>query len=352
MLRRTIVGRAARRGMMEVLVRTRSSWEPRATAVARRNVSAMLVATALLCACADGGMERCRVGADCESGVCRSDGRCAPIGGSDAGVDPLLDAQAPAGDGAIDAGAASDATVPEGDGGARVCSANGDGTIARDEMPLRAGLYATFRVAEDATVATAGTDAGDGTRRWDLSGTIAGDTDVRRDLRPMGSEWYADEFAGAGWTARLSEREELLGVFEITASELLLRGVVSPEDGFTRTLLTYDPAVVVLRFPLTAGSTWTTTSTVTGQAVGVAVYYTETYTSTVDASGELVAPFGTFDVLRVRTVLDRLVGALPTRVRTYAFVSECFGTVATIASRDNETSVEFTSAAEVSRLSP
>lgn len=314
-----------------------------------RSVQAALLAIALS-ACAEGGMERCRVGADCASGVCRSDGRC-EIPGRDAG--PEVDGGEPEDDAglALDGAPAEDASIPETDGGARVCSADHDGTITRAEAPLRAGLYGTFRVAEDATVSTAGTAEG-ASRRWDLSGSLGGDADVRRDLRPLGTEWYADDFPGAGWTARLSEREELLGVFEITDEALYLRGVVSPEDGLTRTRLTYDPPVVVLRFPITEGASWETSSTVSGVALGVASYYTETYTSTVDASGELVTPFGTFEVLRVRTVLDRLVGALPTRVRSFAFVSECFGTVATISSRDNETEVEFTRAAEVSRLAP
>ncbi|MDQ3030963.1 MAG: hypothetical protein M3Y87_00980 [Myxococcota bacterium] len=315
-----------------------------------RSVLGLLIASAVLGACADGGTERCRVGAECPSGVCLSDGRCAPADGSDAGIDPLLDAQVAIDASAIGPDATIDAEAP--DGGARLCSANGDGTIERGEMPLRAGLHATFRVAEGAVISTAGAAQADGTRRWDLSGALDGDADVRRDLRAIGSEWYATEFPGAGWTSRLSQREELLGVFEITEDELLLRGVVSPEDGFSRTLLTYEPAVVVLRFPLREGESWTTTSTVSGQALGVASYFTETYASEVDARGELTTPFGTFEVLRVRTVLDRLVGAFPTRVRTYAFASECFGTVATIASNDNEMQVEFTSAAEVSRLAP
>jgi hypothetical protein len=35
---------------------------------------------------------------------------------------------------------------------------------------------------------------------------------------------------------------------------------------------------------------------------------------------------------------------------TYSFVSECFGTVATIRSEENESDAEFTEAAEVRRL--
>ena len=60
----------------------------------------------------------------------------------------------------------------------------------------------------------------------------------------------------------------------------------------------------------------------------------------------------TFEVLRVRTELERTVGLLTTTVRTFAFVSECFGTVATVTSEDDEDQVEFSRAAEVRRLAP
>jgi hypothetical protein len=310
-----------------------------------RTVLPLIVA---LAGCAS-GMDRCRVGAECRSGVCRSDGTCAPGSMPDAGArdDAAIVIDAP-----MVVPDATSTSPDAGDASARLCLANDDGTIDRSEMPLRAGLHATFRVATDSAVDTAGARQTDGSRIWDLSAMRMGDVDVRRDLVAIEGTWYETEFPGAGWAARLSEREDLLGIFEIGPDALLLRGVVSPEDGFTRTLLHYDPAVVVLRFPLRVGDSWSTTSTVTGQALGVAVLYTETYASNVDASGSLVAPFGTFDVVRVRTILDRLVGALPTRVRSYSFASECFGTVATITSRDNETAAEFTTAAELARLTP
>lgn len=48
----------------------------------------------------------------------------------------------------------------------------------------------------------------------------------------------------------------------------------------------------------------------------------------------------------------RTVGAVPTVTRTYAFVTECFGTVATVVSRPNELSDEFTATSEIRRLAP
>jgi hypothetical protein len=59
-----------------------------------------------------------------------------------------------------------------------------------------------------------------------------------------------------------------------------------------------------------------------------------------------------FPVQRVRTDLTRTVGALVTTLHTYIFVTECFGTVASITSQNYEPMDEFTTAAEVTRLAP
>ena len=45
-------------------------------------------------------------------------------------------------------------------------------------------------------------------------------------------------------------------------------------------------------------------------------------------------------------------GALVTTARTFLFASECYGTVATIVSQDNEAADEFTAAVELKRLTP
>lgn len=307
-----------------------------------RHIASLLFGLASLAACAASSSNSvCRVGADCASGVCRSDGTCGP---SDL---PQDDASAPDAGGA-DAG--KDAT-PSFDAGG--CVANQDGTILASEVPLIAGLKATFRVGTNvANVSTAGQTQGDGTRLWDLTASLTGDHARAVTTDSIVGAWYAASFTGATYASRLTESSDLLGVFEKSNDALSLRGVVSPADGVTATKVSYNPAAVTLQFPMTMGSSWTTTSTVTGQLSGIASYYTEQYASQVDAKGTLKTPFGEFKVLRVRTVLTRTVGVVPTVTRTFAFVAECFGTVATLTSQPNEATVEFTSAAEVSRLSP
>ncbi len=284
--------------------------------------------------CSGGEVRQCDLDSECASGFCRDDGTCAPVE-PDGGVEsPDADPLGP--DAATD-----------------LCHPNHDGQIDRDEIFLAAGKQATFRVALDATVDTAGELQTGGNRIWDLSGELADDDqDVDVTLSSIQGSWYASTFPGATYATRLSQTEDLLGVFEVTETAVLLRGVVSPESGLYRTELSYDPPVPVLKLPLTTSSSWTTDTTINGVASGVATLYTENYESAVDAVGEMTTPFGTFPVLRVGVDMTRWVGAAMTSKRTYAFVSECYGTVATVVSQDYETETEFTDASEVRRLAP
>jgi hypothetical protein len=303
----------------------------------------------------------CRVGADCASGVCRTDGTCLPLveepdAGMDGGGD--LDDDADGGrdggqeDGSDDDYADDYADGDSGDGGL-TCLPNHDERIERVEVPIRAGLRATFRVSGLADWDTAGTQQADGSRSWDLSGDLAGDHHVLAELSELTGSWFAPEFPEASYVSRLREDEDLLGVFQATDSALLLLGVVSPDDGPLRTELSFDPPVVVFAFPLQVGQTWSSATTVSGWASGAISYYQEDYESQVDARGELDTPYAAFDVLRVRTQMTRTINLVPvSKTISYFFVAECFGTVAAVRSREFETGPEFTRAAEVRRLAP
>ncbi len=323
---------------------------------ARPFVPSLLVALAPLLGCTPADPEvECQLDSDCASGVCLGNGQCAPATGGTGGSTNLDAANdTPGQDVAqetseIDAGADRDA---DDDGSSTVCQPNHDGVLTRDEVPLKAGLHATYKIATNVQWDTAGTPAAGGTRQWDLSGSFPGDHLSLVETIPLDGMWFAPDFPNATYAARLSDSEDLLGVFEITQDRLLLRGVASPDDGLTRTKLTYDPPALVLQFPFQQGSTWESTSTVSGVALGVWSYYTEKYASQVDASGSMKTPFGTFDVLRIRVVLTRTVGVVPMTIRQYSFATECFGTVATVASKDNESQIEFTQIKELKRLSP
>jgi hypothetical protein len=307
----------------------------------RRSSIAIALAISTAFACTSGDGRECRVGADCASGVCTAEGACvrgAAPGDDASNPPPVSD------DGGDDASsdAGKDATLPG-------CTPNHDGTITQAEVPLAPGLRATFRVAQNEDVSTAGTTGPNGKRIWDLSGALPSDANVLVETLPVAGKWYAGTFPNASYATRLAASSDLLGVFETSGTALLLRGVASPDDGIQKTELTNSPAVTVLAFPLKDGTTWTSDVNVSGTAAGFAAAYAEKYESKVDATGTMKTPLGTFEVLRVNVLLTR---NFTMTTRTFAFVTECYGTIATITSGANEPTVEFTHAAEVRRIAP
>ncbi len=312
-------------------------------------VALACAASALTPACAETPTRECRVGADCATGVCGDDGQC--LRESTPGVDSGVETDATSsGDGATTDGPTGDSSLPG-------CVPNKDGTITRDEVPIAAGLQATYKIGTNENVSTAGVAGVGGKRTWDFSAALASDQSVIVETQALAGKWYATKFPGATYASKLSAGKDVLGVFETSPGALLLRGVVSPTESALGTSLTYTPAVSILKFPLTNGAAWTTDTTASGTAAGVNLTFvptTEKYESKVDAVGELKTPLGTFDVQRVAIVLTRKVGVVPltTIVRSFAFVTECYGTVATVTSADNEANEEFTNAAEIRRISP
>jgi hypothetical protein len=297
-------------------------------------------------ACSSDAARQCNVGADCASGACNADGTCVAIAtnGNDASTTVVTDS------GTKDASG----TYVEDAGGMIACASADAGVLTHDDVPLAAGLSATFRIATNETIDTAGTDNGDGTKSWDFSEALASDQDqIITTLSPTGT-WWASSFATATYATTLSSTATTLGVFDYGSNALTLVGVVSPtSDGVTETKLTYATPIPILDFPLHNGQTWSTTSNVTGTLDGVFSDYTEEYDSSVDAVGTVKTPYGTFAALRINTLLTQ---ASITKTRTYAWVTGCFGTIAkaTSASTTNGTAPgeNFTQAAELERLAP
>lgn len=303
----------------------------------------------------------CTSGADCASGVCGGDGTCVGTGGTGGsqggtggsqGGEGGSEEGGSGGVGGSVAGANSGGGGTTGEGGSKICSPNDDGVITREETPLIAGATAKYLLAQDAPVDTAGKGTDAKEKSWDFSGSLANDHSTLIETQTLEGRWFAPKFLGASYAMRLSDSEDLLGIFEVTGNSLLLRGVASPTDGLTRTELTYTPPVTVLSFPMKLGSSWTTQSTVSGLLSGVVSTYFENYQSKIDMAGKVKTPFGEFPAMRINLLLTRTVGALVTTKRTFVFSSECYGTVAKVVSADNELKPEFSQAAELSRLTP
>ena len=284
----------------------------------------------------------CHAGADCASGICNSDGTCAPPNGVDASYDAPV--------------RGDDASVNDGppviDSPVTGCLLDDGGTITAAQAPLGPGLHAKFLYATNVTVSTAGTTQPDGSRVWDLSGALSGDATTTIDTTALSGAWYASSFPTASYATVLTPTANLLGVFQFGSNELALQGVVSPSHGGSYTNVSYNPEAISAQFPMSLNSAWSSTSTVSGTASGIAVYYYEQYQSKVDAYGTMKTPYGTFSVLRIATVLTRTVGVTVTIIRSFGFFAQCATQVATIVSQADEPTAEFTSASLVQRLTP
>jgi hypothetical protein len=309
--------------------------------------------------CTTSGATQCYVGADCASGACSAAGQCvaAPTGGDGGG---LGDAGTQA-DGAPisqpDAAVDSPVSFPPGDDASAACVPNDDGTITRDEVPMGVGLRATYLVADNVTWDTAGTTGDAGARTWDLTGALAGDKSaIFTALTPSGT-WWGPSYTAATFGMQLEASQNLLGVFQVGDEALSLIGIVSPTNSSPLTEVTYATPIPTLQFPLSLGASWTTTSKVSGTVSGVtfAVPYTESYVTTVDAAGVMKTPFASFPVLRVGTSLTQTIGLDVNYTQSFVWVAECFGPVAaatTASSTTKPTGTEFSTDAEVRRLSP
>ena len=199
------------------------------------------------CASSDEAVE-CRAGADCASGTCGTDGRCVTPAVGDAGTSTVTGGGGSGGSGG--AGQGGHGTAGGGVGGSAAgCAPNKDWVVTRAEVPLAAGLHATFLTAKAATWDTSGTPSADGSRAWDLSKALAGDHDQVVETLPLDGQWFADAFKGATYYSYLTPDAflgDMVGVFEVTGDALLLRGVASPADGASKTEEVYAPAAPLL----------------------------------------------------------------------------------------------------------
>jgi hypothetical protein len=203
--------------------------------------------------------------------------RDAPAAPVDAGALPPDDA------GAV----APDDAPPAADAGPR-CAADRDGTITRAEVNFLVGASVLYAVNEEGTTVSAVDTAGtmvEGTRRWDYSAARAEDRRVLDEvMRPQG-RWWSARYPDATYAAMLDRTNNILGVYRASATALELLGTVSVAENATN--LTMNPPVVVLRFPLRVGDTWTQSVTAAGLYNFTPLTTVTAYTTRVDAAGEV-----------------------------------------------------------------
>ncbi len=252
------------------------------------------------------------------------------------------------------------------DNGDDVCQPVEDGTIRRSEFPVETGAVVSYEFALDVDVDIDGVDDG-GTLTWDFEDFGDDDFTDQLEIKDPDDYWFGDEFPDADYATKLSIEEEELGIYQITDDALLLIGLATPhgpnsDDDHTH--ITYDPAIEVIQFPFEEGDSWSTEVEADGEYAEVSSYtgHDESYEVEIDAAGEIITPYGTFDVLRMYTVREHPTSNIADpcwyniwlscdiESRIVSYVAECFGTVARVLSEEDESDHSFDQAAEVMRL--
>ncbi len=321
----------------------------------------LLVVAALVAGCAsDGDDQRVLtdyedVGADAAADADGSD-----AGDPDTGTDAALDA----GD---DADTGGDVEEDADAGNDDVCQPVGDGKIRRSEFQYDTGFSIPYEFAVDVAVDIDGQDD-NGTTVWDFEDFDDDDFTEELELRDPADYWFGDEFPDADYAVDISVQADELGVYEVTDDALLLVGLATPhgpDDDDPHTHIEYDPPIEALSFPLEESKSWGGDVSADGDYAEVTGYtgHDESYEVEVDAAGELITPYGTFDVLRVYTVREHPTSdvfdpcwyniylSCDIESRVVSYVTECFGTVARVLSHEDEPDHSFDEAAEVMRLS-
>jgi len=228
------------------------------------------------------------------------------------------------------------------------CVPDRDGVITAAEVPVALDLTAAYYVGSNSPVALGGTDA------WDLSEERASDDVVAIGPQALATQWYAAMFPGAAFVADAGGG--LDGVFHQDDQGLWLHGTASrePAPAAGKTLIVYPQPVAVLRFPLTDGTTFTSTGQIPdGVISGLPFVGTDQVDVEVAGEGRLDLPYVRFSpVLRVRTHVVRTpsTGTPVVGKRSTSFVFECFGEVAHADSNVDEPDPDFTIAATLRRF--
>lgn len=268
----------------------------------------------------------------------------------DAVVTDVTDAGASGSDAGAEDVVLTDTFTPPTDGG---CRPNNDGIITRAEFPGVVGASALYLVNRDGVtvdgVNTAGTVT-EGTRRWDFSARRMDDQPVLDEVLSPQGRWWSGQYADATFASVIDRATNLLGVYRLSATALELLGTVSTTANQTN--LRFTPPVQILRFPLRVGDRWQQTVNGNGTVNFTPLVNVTNYSTSVDAQGEVWTPAARFPALRVNTTLDQSIPLTVFRrtLRTYAFITECGGLVARVASVENDTAENFTRASEYRRL--
>ncbi|MEM9067342.1 MAG: hypothetical protein AAGE52_02510 [Myxococcota bacterium] len=245
-----------------------------------------------------------------------------------------------------------------GDAGALDCIPDLNGSIESDELLPAIGVPVSLLVSPvgiEREVNIAGSIV-DEQRVWSLDLDFADDQLAQIQASDLAGQWFADSFPEGEFVAPLDPASQTLGIFRHTETALLLYGLASAEENPSagQTLYAYASPVEVNRFPITAGDEFVSVGEVSGGTLlGLPYAGRDIYEVRVVSTGRLqLIDFEFEQAHRVdtRVTVEPAVGVATSR-RQVSWFFECFGEVARATSRPDETEVDFTTAAELRRLS-
>lgn len=239
------------------------------------------------------------------------------------------------------------------------CVPNLDGKIDARELRPAIGVTATFLVSpsgRERMVDLVGATNAEGQRVWQYATDYADDGAFTVAAEKLEGKWYASSIsAGAdAFVAPIDAGRRTEGVYVHRDDGIYLHGIASRSpDGQDKTLLPYTTPVLIYRFPLEPGASWTSVGEVkNGTFRGLPYAGRDTYEVKVDGAGRLELPdFTLTQALRVRTKVTVAPSAGQTSTqRQTSFLFECLGEVARATSRLEEPEENFTNAIELRRL--
>ena len=245
-------------------------------------------------------------------------------------------------------------------GTALPCVPNLDGKIESRELVPTVGIPAQYLVSplgKDRAVDILGKTNAAGKLVWDFGADFVDDQVARITAQQITGKWYAGSFAGVAnpVVVALDAGGRSEGVYTQDEKGFFLHGIasVTPDVPEGKTLYIYTEPVMLYRFPLEPGATWTSFGEVkNGILRGLPFASRDTYEVKVDGAGEVGLPdLILTQALRVRTnvTIAPSAGQVTTQ-RQVGFIFECLGEVARATSKLNEPDENFGTAGELRRL--
>jgi len=247
-----------------------------------------------------------------------------------------------------------------GGGGGLSCLPNLDGRIDASEIATVYSMPISYLISPPGVtrpVDLAGKPGDDGNPAWDFGTDYADDKTLTITAETLSGKWYEGSFPNGQFTTPLDAAHTLDAVYASGGDGVDLLGYASVEQAPAagETLIVYAQPVLVLKLPLTVGTSWTSTGNYSDAMFdGLPVAGTDTYEFADVAAGTLTLTSLQFtQAHRLTSHLTTMpaVGA-PTSTRQTSFYFECFGEVARATSQPGETNDDFTTAAELRRLGP